>query len=565
MTEKFRYLFLFLLVVLLTSCHKADKRQLTLWNEIESQMSHHPDTALQLLKHISPDTLQLPDRMYYDLLLTQANDKNYIDHTSDSLILNVVSYYNSVKAPIYLRLQANYYLARVYHDMDSLSLAIKGYMTVNKMAMDMNQTEYITLASNNLGRILANNGLLDEADACFKKAQEYIEIEGDTLRLFVVLINRAYINIKSGKEYYTEAESKLERAYSLSENLDNMFRQRLFVAYASLYKLIPDNRKTITWQKASIAIQEDTMKHHRSHLMIGQAYDLLQQYDSAMYYLSKSVLSDENNIKRDGYSMLVDVARKRGMYKDALCWYDSCMKYTQLTEANNKTVKVITNLKDIVHQEEITQFMAKSRINQIRLWSLIVVFVILLLILLYRYLKARKKALQYINEMEQIKKGFNEKTNEIQRLHNLLIECEDDKVEMLYLKKQIETVMADRNSYFSHILPGLSSYRKLQDLISHSDKLKLSEENITPKLWNDIEFELDCVTDSFTNRLSKKYQDLKPADIRFCCLLKMGFRYKDMALLLGRTSRMMYNRRSKIAQIINADNDFNLEDFIDRF
>ena len=55
-------------------------------------------------------------QMYYQLLTIKAKDKAYITHTSDSLIKNVVKYYEERKDRE--RLQETYYYAgRVYRDM----------------------------------------------------------------------------------------------------------------------------------------------------------------------------------------------------------------------------------------------------------------------------------------------------------------------------------------------------------------------------------------------------------------------------------------------------------------
>lgn len=61
----------------------------------DSLMHVCPDTALQLLQAILPDTLSSAEqRAHYALLLTRAHDKNYLPHISDSLILTAVRHYN---------------------------------------------------------------------------------------------------------------------------------------------------------------------------------------------------------------------------------------------------------------------------------------------------------------------------------------------------------------------------------------------------------------------------------------------------------------------------------------
>ena len=61
----------------------------------EECMEIHPDSALRLLKQIPhPDRLHESQQADYALLLTQAQDKNYMDSLqSDSLIRIAVDYY----------------------------------------------------------------------------------------------------------------------------------------------------------------------------------------------------------------------------------------------------------------------------------------------------------------------------------------------------------------------------------------------------------------------------------------------------------------------------------------
>lgn len=92
--------------------------------------------------------------------------------------------------------------------------------------------------------------------------------------------------------------------------------------------------------------------------------------------------------------------------------------------------------------------------------------------------------------------------------------------------------------------------------------LDVIKELIDTKLWGEIISELDTLTGGFTTRLSSEYPDLKKTDIRFCCLLKMGFKYSEIGCLLGRTSSMMYKRCGIIANRMGLSDKSHLMDFI---
>ena len=102
MTKPFRYFLLgiFLTGLLCVSCQKYEERYADMWKNIDRLMEISPSEALVALKDISVDSLPYTDYMRYGLLMTQAKDKNYIDHTSDTLINTITTYYDSINAPI---------------------------------------------------------------------------------------------------------------------------------------------------------------------------------------------------------------------------------------------------------------------------------------------------------------------------------------------------------------------------------------------------------------------------------------------------------------------------------
>ena len=82
-------------------------------------MNEHPDPALELLQHQKDSIASFPEetQMYYHLLCIQARDKQYIEHTSDSLINQIVQYYENRDDAEKL-MMAYYYQGSTYRDMN---------------------------------------------------------------------------------------------------------------------------------------------------------------------------------------------------------------------------------------------------------------------------------------------------------------------------------------------------------------------------------------------------------------------------------------------------------------
>ena len=101
--------------------------------QAESLMNTRPDSALYLLQNMADSVSTLPEetQIYYHLLTIQAKDKQYITHTSDSLINRIVSFYEEYNDNDRL-MMAYYYQGRVYRDMSDAPRALKAFQRAEK-------------------------------------------------------------------------------------------------------------------------------------------------------------------------------------------------------------------------------------------------------------------------------------------------------------------------------------------------------------------------------------------------------------------------------------------------
>ena len=87
------YVIFFSLAFCLIACRQYPHIQ-PLLQEAETLMGSRPDSSLILLESIpSPEKLSEEDYATWCLLMTQARDKNYVEHTSDSVIGVAVRYF----------------------------------------------------------------------------------------------------------------------------------------------------------------------------------------------------------------------------------------------------------------------------------------------------------------------------------------------------------------------------------------------------------------------------------------------------------------------------------------
>lgn len=565
MTHFIRRAILFALIGLsLSSCHfSGGNNQLAVLQYADSLMENHPDSALLLLENIdNTDTLLRADRAYYALLLTQAKDKNYIKHTTDSVMHKVVDYYDSGNNDV-LRMKAHYYLARVYQDMDSVSASVGEFLIALQLAEGVKDSDFICLSAANLGYLLKEHDLPDEADSYYQRAEEVAMLKGDSLYWALVLVNRADIGIHKGKEYYEEAEIKLLKVLELTKNNDHISVKRAAInSLLFLYSNMERYDDAIQLGREYIPTQSDSIKKMDACLILGDAFYHLSQNDSAYFYLKKSLLSRNYHTKYWAYRLLSDIAAEKGLLLQSLQWKDSCLVYDNLASTLSYPVKTIKSLEKMINQRYLIQYKSLAKWQWFALSFIVTVLLLSLIYFVCKRQKYRKRLMQLNEEQSSMKELFNNKLAEIQRLHELIEQCEGDKAKIYVLDRQLKTVYAERDNLLDKLIHALPVFKSLTLMIKRNKDQKGSKEIIDIKLWGKIISELDDVTNNFTIRLSDQFPMLKKDDIHFCCLLKMGFKYSDIACLCDRTINMMYKRRDLVIERIELDTSSSLEAFI---
>lgn len=122
-----------------------------------------------------------------------------------------------------------------------------------------------------------------------------------------------------------------------------------------------------------------------------------------------------------------------------------------------------------------------------------------------------------------------------------------------------------QHELFDKYITETEIYKQIVQIIAkHKDGVN-NQELLSATQWDEISQAIDLGNSDFTSRLSQQYPALKTEDIHFCCLLKMKFKYAEIACLLGRTSNMMYKRRNLIAQRMNLDTAISLDKYIKNF
>ena len=117
------FLLFILLIIVFLSCSRQSRDEILL-SSAEELIDERPDSALKIFDSIDDSKLSNKQKMRFYLQRNLAQNKNYIPFSSDSIMREVVSYYdkNGIKKEKQL---ANYLMGRVLSDMDNPIMALE--------------------------------------------------------------------------------------------------------------------------------------------------------------------------------------------------------------------------------------------------------------------------------------------------------------------------------------------------------------------------------------------------------------------------------------------------------
>lgn len=586
--------FLWALLSLCLSCSKVEQAELASLSQANSLLEDgRVDSALIVLENIPAGELtSAAAQARYALLLTQARDKNYIPHTNDSLIRIAINYYDTTD-DVLSRAKAHYYLGRVYQDINDIEATVREFLFAMPLAKEVDDYDLTFLLQGNLGYLFWENGLLQEADSLYKCALALAEEKQDTVRWALTLSNLSDVYLDQGEMHYNEVEGYLNQALSLMKNQKNIsVKRRILFSLAFLYERMGKLPETISMAQRYIAIQPDTTKRYGAYYLIGSAYYKMEKYDSATSYLNRCMISDDFAIKEAVYMRLADMANAQGRIKDVLFYESKYQSYNDSVRLRKQPVGITAISRDILHQQIVSTY--RSALIQYK-YYFVIIAVIVLSVVLFLFIKRKKEKrrvhqlyIEYkdnkfrLKQLEQAlllknseiklwEERYKESENDRDRQKQInsclnelledkrLLDAENDKA----LKEQERQIENLKNKNFRDLIIQTDIFKKMQALKrrnkENSEKNKLTDDD-----WDDLEREFNLLIPHFLKRLNERYDSLLKKDIRFCCLVKIGFSFAEMQYVLGCAPDTVYKRSQELKKRMGVDQKEKLKDIINQ-
>jgi hypothetical protein len=574
-----------LLLALLCSCHRRHDVPLhPALQRADSLMRQHPDSALALLSRFNSRSFKdSSDKAAYALLRTKADDKNYIDHTNDSLIRLAVRYYDRHGDDLQ-KAEAHYYLGRIYQNARNDVHTAEQFLAADYYAEYAKDTNLICNIKSNLGFLLWNNGILSEADSIYKLIIPYEKSQKDFEGLAITYKLLGDISMQKEKTNYSYAWKYLNKSIYYCQLIKtNVIKANCLISMANLAFYETNYIKCINCSRKALHYIDDNSKYQGIELLIGSAYREMNKYDSAAFYLKRASCSNYSSTRATSYKLLSEVSHTLGDYKDAWRYNKLYEHYSNVSNDSYKALDVITAIKNTLLQSNKNIY-RNNLLYYLLTCGILLILIIAIILYFYKKRGKEKKSIQNLmNEISKDNMKIEESRYKITSLEQKIMLFKQDmesrdkerstlnkKVIDLFKEKEILSYelndIAGQKDKLQQILDKISTHRIIIELPSYKviqEMIKKGETaEFKDKIFKELLNDMKLYIPEFISRIAR-YEDLLEEDIIFCCLVKLKFTYKEIAALLSYSNdnaykkekailkRMKYTGRSKLKELLN--------------
>lgn len=511
-------------------------------------------SALAILDSIRPDLSKMgkSTQMLYQLVYAKGMNKGYVDFTTDSLMKEIVDYYDN-HGTCQQQMLAHYLLGCVYRDLGDSPASLSCYNdAVEKVDTTSSDCDYklLTRVYEQQGALFLSQSMPQNALSAYQKAEKYAWIAKDTLSAVL-----SYEHLGNIYEYMDNMNKVIE----VYENASRRYRQYGYPVQAAralggaiqaliLTKQYAKAKKYMdVFEAESGYFQKDSCYsyiNYSHYYYLKGLYCLESHSDSAKYWFTKcqEFAKTNNNKSFSAYAWYLYYIKHQQM--------DSVAKYSEQAFAYNDSANLdmerdlmqkmqaiydYDRWKNVAHNEEIKATRANLTLLVSILVSVSVIIIGILTFLVYR--KKRKQELQEKEEQEnQIRQQIYDTKQELELLRTV----NDRKIADVIKEKEqtINKLKEDlkdiRDKYSNSSLSDVDILLKESSIYKRIKYLELHpKETMRENDWIELEETIEQLIPSFIPLLKNR---LNVIAYRICLLVKLEISTSSIAILLGLSS-----------------------------
>lgn len=536
------FLFACLLIIAI-GCYRKNHEVDNTLDRANVLMTEHPDSALSLIEKIDTSGLDRARMARYGLLLTKAQNKNYITPENDSLILKAVEYYRGMDNND--EMQALYYYGDLSYTYEIFDRALVYLHLANDMAKEQKDYFYGGLSARALASLYGQLYMSEKALAYGKESQKTFEKYEKELNDGTTKYSK-WLDIMIAETYIWLNQP--EKALQISNNpdssllaTDSFYKRKTFQnriqSYHFLRRHVDAIAQSELMRKEGFQLTgEDWCRLCHDLYNSGHKSEALAALDSARLYVKTD--PEKSYLEMIESSIFADAGNYKKAYEITKDRENSWRLKTDKLLENPNTLPLVDSYRS---QAKIQKDLAKSERNKNLLLILTIICIIGLIVTLILYYRSRIKNKQLkISNLEANERILQNKLKTLTDEFELL-------EENLRLKDNEKKPLSDS------VKTGLKNrFKDLEDVCVSIFKTPTHALNIdalpdwAQKQYNRIRSEsslssydsmIDIYSEGYMDYVIGLFPNVRTDKIRLIRYLYVGFSMDMILFLLGKKSR----------------------------
>ena len=574
----------------------TDGRYDAVLSQIDTLMEAHPDSALLRLDSIRSLKESWPKRlrMRYDLLEAKAQNKAFVDFTSDSIAKEFTKYYDS-HGTANERMMAHYLLGCVYRDLGEAPHAVDCYLDAISLAdTTAKDCDFYTLSVvySQMAVVYYDQLLLSNSIEAYRNASHFAFLAHNNkfgiLDLEGIACAYILLNKEDSAEFLLKEVQQLYQKYGYTNNALQSSTKLLHMYVEKLEKQNESKLIIDKYDKESEffdANHELLPSKRQFYYYKGKFFETANQLDSAEYYYRKVFRPNMDFVSLNPmYEGLLSVFKKRHQS-------DSIAKYAQLyCEVNDSsiakkdqdlTAQMAASYNYNRYQKEALENEKIAHHTQIILISILigVAIVALFLYTIWRnhlkkqerlraeYTKATEEYEKNIRTMHLLDSAYQEVINAMKKELSKTKSESQSRLEAITSKyEKSKSELEEENRKLVDSIKRLEKQEAISDYLKKTKELMDSEivrhikeleqkplSTLTKDDWNMLNAEIATYFPSIIHDLNSlpKITDQK---IRVCLLVVLKIQDSCIANWLDLKANRISNIKSELNQELFGEN-----------
>ena len=550
------------LLIILTSCI-ANHQTGELLNDVESYIQERPDSALNVLRTVSPKSLRTKAlKAQYSLLYATALDKNYIDTTDLSVIIPAVEYYAKHGTPSQ-KMKAFFYQGCIYYNRGEDERAMQNYLRALEDTAKIEDNRYKELVNSAISNLYSKN-YHDEQELQYTlDALRYGKMAGDSVGIWAITGHLASCYANMLRE--EEAEIAYQDFFAMPV-YDTLTVARRGLRYAKdlLRKREPEPERSIEIvERIANAVPEAMTVE--AYSIYAYAYQLIGNDAMANAILEQLEPLDDGTGTLQVWRYLI--YEKQGRYKEAFEDFVHCASLQDSLVISALQESITQSHRDYLREE--TEVLKKeNKIAQQRLIIIVILSILLIgsaVLIYFRKKETLNRKMEYLSRLYSDSQRMLELQSDQTASANEKLA--DYQAALMELRKQFTSLYKAQYKVLNDLCTAyFSPSKKDRKETLYTEAIRQLDIIINDRTNQDrFVAQVNDSLDGMIDKLRKDFPDHKEQAFHFLAFIIAGFDAATISHLTGYSVGTVYTKKNKLKkEIANLDSpyrDFYLQFF----